>query len=84
MVNYYLDKQGVPVAEENTNDNEKANTGNLKKSSVSVAAQNPIKKPKNKGGRPKKWRRKMPLTLQEQNRRKTAQKRSSYQKLRRG
>ena len=74
----------MPVAEENPNYNAKTNRENLKKSSVSVAAQNPIEKPKNKRGRPKKWRRKMPLTLEGRNRRLTEQKRSSYQKLRRG
>ena len=49
-----------------------------------LAVQNHLTNSKNKGGRPKKWRKKMPLTLKEQDKRETNRKRVSYLKHRQG
>jgi len=49
-----------------------------------LAVQNQTSNSKNKGGRPKNWRKKMPLTLKEQDKRETNRKRVSYLKHRQG
>jgi len=51
---------------------------------TSFEVQDQIINSKNKGGRPKKWRRKMPLTLRRQEERKTKQIKTSYLKHRQG